>query len=83
MMKNSFADLISLGLVSTIFGLIAVSNATGTSFGSPLLGFIGIILGVLSLRAPEQEKLERWSAWLGMVLSTSSMIWSFVNIHGQ
>jgi uncharacterized membrane protein HdeD (DUF308 family) len=75
-MKNNFADLTSLGLVSTILGLIAVSNATGTSFVSPLLGFIGIILGVLSIRAPKQEKLEQWSAWLGMVLSTSSIIWS-------
>lgn len=81
-MKNSFADLMSLSLTSAIIGIVAISYATDIPFVSSLLGLAGIIFGILSLRTPKQEKLDRWSAWFGMVLSVSSMIWSLVNIYG-
>ncbi|HEU0296252.1 MAG TPA: hypothetical protein VFR47_26180 [Anaerolineales bacterium] len=82
-MKNSFADLISLGIASVIIGIAALAYAVSKPYVSFLLGALGIIFGILSLRIPKQEKLERWSSWLGIVLSVISVIWGLVNIYVQ
>ena len=80
-MKNNFADLISLGVVSTIIGIIAIGYAASRPFVSFLLGVLGIIFGILSLRFPKQEKLERWFSWIGIVLSVVSIIGGVVNVY--
>ena len=80
-MKNNFADLTSLGLISTIIGIAALAFAVSKPFVSFFLGALAIICGILSLRVPAQEKLERWSSWFGIVLSVISIIWGLVNIY--
>ncbi len=82
-MKNSFADLISLGLASAIIGISAIAYAGSKPFASFFLGVLGIIFGIRSLRGSKQEKLERWSSWFGVILSLTSIIWCLVNIYGQ
>ena len=81
-MKNSFADLVSLGIVSIVIGLVAIAYVR-KPFVCILLGVLGIIFGILSLRIPKQEKLERWFSGFGIVLSVVSIIWSLVNVYGQ
>ena len=78
-MKNSFADTIPLGLVSTIFGLMGIVNVVSKPLISLLLGLLGLLISILSLRIPEQEKLDKWSTWFGMLLSVSSIAWSLIN----
>ena len=52
MKKNSFVELISLGLVSMVIGVTAIAYAVSEPFISLLLGLIGILFGILSLRIP-------------------------------
>lgn len=80
-MKNSFADLISLGLVGVIIAIAAITYAVNRPIVSFLLGVLGTIFGILSLRVPEQEKPERWSAWFGIILSLVSIIWGLAIIY--
>ena len=80
-MKNDFADLISLGVVSTIIGIMSIGYVVSRPFVSFLLGVLGIIFGILSLRFPNQEKLERWLSWLGIVLAVASIIGGIVNAY--
>ena len=82
-MKNNFADLISLGIVSILIGIMAIAYAGAKPFTSFLIAPIGILFGILSLRFPQQEKLERWLSWIGIVLSVASMIVGLVNVYLQ
>lgn len=83
MKKHSFVELISLGLVSMVIGVTAIAYAVSEPFISLLLGLIGILFGILSLRIPKREKLGTRLSWLGILMSVISIIWSFVNGYGQ
>lgn len=80
-MNNNFANLTSLGLVSTIIGIVSIGYASSRPFVSFLVALIGILFGILSLRFPNQEKLEKWSSWFGIVLSVVSIVWVLVNVY--
>ena len=80
-MKNSFVDLTSLGLLSITIGVVAITYGFNRPLLSFSLGAVGIIFGIISLRIPKQEKLEKRLSWLGIVLSATSVIWSLVNVY--
>ena len=82
-MKNSFVELISLGTVSTVVAISAITFAITKPMVSFLLAIVGMIFGIFSLRIPKQEKLEKWSSWFGIILSITSMIWCLSNILKQ
>ena len=69
-----FADLISLGFSSVIMGIAAFTYCFSRPLISFLLGFVGIIFGIVSLLYSEQEKVERRVAWFGIALSIISII---------
>lgn len=81
-MKNHFANLIPLGPISVIIGISAIGYCFRMPFVSFLLGPVGIIFGMISLKDPKEEKLEKWISWLGIVLSGSSVIGGLINIYG-
>ena len=82
-MKNSFVDLISLGLVSVILGITAVGYVASKPLVSGLLGLVGIAFGILSLRILEREKLESWFTWFGIVMSVASIVGGPINIYDR
>ena len=82
-MKNSFADLTSLGVVSTITGIAAITYVATKPFVSFLLALVAIIFCIFAIRVPEQKKLDKWSSWFGVALSLTSIVWILVNIYGR
>jgi len=82
-MKNHFVDLASLGLISTIIGVVEITYGLDKPFVGFLSGPVGIIFSIISLRGPKREKLERGLSWLGIILSVISIIWGLVNIYGS
>jgi hypothetical protein len=68
-----FADLISLGIVSTVIGCVAAIYSFGIPLLNILLGLVGILFGLVSLRY-DKEKTEKQFAWFGIILSPVSII---------
>ena len=65
------------GLASLIVGTVSLLIAflPGTTFGSFLPGFVGIVLGVIGLVLPGRPR--RFAAW-GLGLSAASMVFGIV-----
>ena len=80
-MKNHFANLTPLGPISVIIGISAIGYCFRMPLISFLLGPIGIIFGIISLRYPKEERLEIWISWFGIGLSVISIIGGLVNIY--
>lgn len=76
-----FSDLMSIGLSSIFIGIGSLTFYFSKPLVSILLGLVSIIFGIVSLRYSEHEKLERWSAWLGIVLSVASIICVIFSIY--
>ena len=68
-----FADLISLGIVSLVIGVIATFYFLDIPLLNFLLGLVGILFGFISLRY-EKEKIEKQFACFGIILSFISII---------
>ena len=81
-MKNHFANLTSLGVISVTIGISAIGYCFRMPFVSFLLGPVGIIFGMVSLKDPREEKLEKRISLLGIGLSGSSVIGGLINIYG-
>jgi hypothetical protein len=71
---KSFANLTSFGFSSLMMGIAALASSSANPLISFFVGLIAIVFGVISLRESGQERVERWSAWIGIVVSTVSMI---------
>ena len=80
-MKNHFANITPLGPISVIIGIYAIAYCFRMSLVSFLLGAIGIIFGIVSLRDPQDERLKIWMSWLGIILSAIAIIGGLVSIY--